>query len=75
MNAANKEYVVYNPFSKEKSRFAWEELPEVSIYYYLANQLFHVDSTDEYMGLYDMLITHYPDGELNDKLNEKYKTE
>jgi hypothetical protein len=75
MNVVNKEYVLYNPFSMEKLRFAAEELPDASLYYYLGNQFLYVDVTDEYKEICQWMIAQYPNGELNDKLKEKYEIE
>lgn len=68
-----KEYVVYKQFDREKFEFAIKELPEISKYYYLANNLLQAEKSLDFKNLADRLITDYPDGELNSKLIEKYQ--
>jgi hypothetical protein len=68
-----KEYVVYKQFDIEKYDFALKELPEISKYYYLANNLLQAEKSIDFKNLADRLITDYPDGELNNKLIEKYQ--
>jgi hypothetical protein len=67
------EYVVYKQFDKEKFDFAIQELPEKSRYFYLANNLLHCNNLDDNTKLYKMLIRNYPDGNLNNKLDEKFQ--
>lgn len=73
MNITKKEYTRYNVFSIEKLMFALEELPEASVYFYVANQLLIADSIDEYKGIYNRITTLYPQGELNNRLKIKFK--
>ncbi len=63
----------YYSFSKDKFKFAVSELPEISQYHYLANQLLHQGNTIENKDLSIQLIQKYSNGELNKKLEEKYQ--
>lgn len=68
-----KEYVVYKQFDTEKFDFALKELPEISKYYYLANNLLQAEKSHDFKNIADRLIADYPDGELNSMLIEKYQ--
>jgi len=67
------ELTIFKTFDKEKFDFVLKELPQPSKYYYLVNNLLYTDCNEETEELYTRLIKEYPDGELNDKLTEKYK--
>jgi len=67
------EYVVYKKFDKEKFDFALIEIPEKSRYSYLANSLLHCDNSDDNLELYKMLVRDYPDGDLNNNLDNKFQ--
>jgi hypothetical protein len=64
---------VYKQFDAEKFEFALQELPQVSKYYYLANNLLQSNNIEANKKLYERLILEYPEGELNNKLIEKYQ--
>ena len=64
--------ITYKEFDKEKFDFALKELPQVSKYYYLANNLLHLNNHEQSRELAIALIELYPNGELNDKLLVKY---
>ena len=73
MNIQNKKYSVYNEFSMQKCKTAVQELPEESAYYYLSGQLLQTLRTEDFVeSLLLETIKHFPDGELNEKLMEKY---
>ncbi|MCG2615176.1 hypothetical protein LZZ85_12825 [Terrimonas sp. NA20] len=67
----NSQLITYKEFDKEKFEFALQELPSASRYFYLANNLLHLNNGKE-KELADRLIALYPGGELNDKLRGKY---
>jgi hypothetical protein len=69
----NKEYAMYHPFNMEKLQVVQEELPEISAYFYLANQLLNMENEDEYRKIANRVLAEYPSGKLNDKLKEKFK--
>lgn len=73
MNMKQKKYIVFNEFSKSKYDLAIAELPNRSKYYYLANNLLHTKPTSDFFSLYEDLIQRYPEGELNDKLYDKFE--
>lgn len=75
MNENQQAYLAYNVFNKDKYELALKELPEISQYYYLANNLLHTDSKQKFIDLYHDIIMRYPNGELNIKLKEKYDKE
>ena len=64
--------ITYKEFDKEKFDFALKELPQVSKYYYLANNLLHINYDEQSTELATALIELYPNGGLNDKLLAKY---
>ena len=64
--------ITYKEFDKEKFDFALKELPQVSKYYYLANNLLYLNYNEQSRELVTRLIDLYPNGELNDKLLKKY---
>ncbi|WP_152969627.1 hypothetical protein [Pedobacter sp. Hv1] len=64
--------ISYKDFDKEKFDFALKELPKASKYYYLANNLLHINYNEKTKELVTRLIGLYPDGKLNDRLLEKY---
>ncbi|MEQ6121766.1 hypothetical protein [Reichenbachiella sp. MALMAid0571] len=64
--------VVYKEFDKEKYELASSQLPPLSKYSYLANNLLHSNMNQQTKTLSKKLIEEYPDGELNDKLLNKY---
>ncbi|WP_379090011.1 hypothetical protein [Pedobacter sp. UC225_65] len=64
--------IIYKEFDKEKFDFALKELPKASRYYYLANNLLHLNDNEKTKELVTRLINLYPNGELNDKLLKKY---
>jgi hypothetical protein len=66
----NSEYYAFN---KEKFQFASSELPVISRYYYLANQLLHQEKTIENKDLLIQLVKEYPNGVLNEDLKDKYQ--
>ena len=61
-------------FDNEKFEFAMNELPEVSKYSYLANNILHKNTNID-SKLIRMLIQKFPDGELNDQLSLILKTD
>ncbi len=63
----------YYAFNKDKFQFAASELPGISKYYYLANQLLHQEKTIENKELSIQLVQKYPNGDLNEKLEEKFR--
>lgn len=69
----NKKLTIHVPFDSEKYDLATKELPNLSKYYYLANNLLFANCNDESIELFKRLAEEYPDKELNDKLIEKYK--
>ena len=73
LNERNKNDLKYYPFNKEKFEFVTEVLPEKLQYYYLANQLLHQENTIENKDLSFRLVQKYLNGDLNEKLEEKYK--
>lgn len=73
MNIKNKSYSKYNTFSKQKCRMAIRNLPMETGYYYLSNNLLNELRTDDFIeDLIISMIKKFPNGELNDKLIEKY---
>lgn len=66
------ELTIFKTFDKEKFDLALIELPQPSRYYYLANNLLYANCNEETEELYTRLIEYYPEGELNNKLTEKY---
>lgn len=64
--------ITYKGFDREKFDFALNELPQASTYYYLANNLLHLNYDIRTKELVARLMGLYPDGELNEKLREKY---
>ncbi|AOW08523.1 hypothetical protein [Flavobacterium gilvum] len=81
-NIANKEYKKFNPFSPKKVEIIGSKLPEKSAYYYIANQCllidddaseFIINDSNVLKKLAKKIIVHFPNGELNSKLREKYK--
>lgn len=72
-NIANKEFKKFNPFSVKKLKIVAEELPEKSVYHYVANQFLLIDAANEFKEIIKKFIVNYPNGELNSKLREKYK--
>lgn len=81
LNNANKKYVDYYKFTMQKIRTAIRNLPNESIYYYLANNLMQTNRTelmqsinneDAVEELITKIISKYPNGELNDKLMIQY---
>lgn len=73
INIQNKKFSVFNKFSMQKCKIAIRELPEKSAYYYLAGQLLQTLRTEDFAeDLAIATIKKFPDGELNDKLMEKY---
>lgn len=64
--------IIYKGFDKEKFDFALKELPQASKYYYLANNILHLNQNNESKDLATRLIDLYPNGRLNDKLLQKY---
>jgi hypothetical protein len=67
------EYIIYKEFDKEKYDYALKELPEISRYFYLSNNLLHLDNTLDNKNMADKLVRDYPNGDLNNKLIMKYK--
>lgn len=72
-NIANKGYKKFNPFSLQKLKIVATELPEKSVYHYVANQFLLIDDASEFKGIIKKFIVQYPNGDLNSKLREKYK--
>lgn len=72
-NKRNGNNLKYYPFNKEKFELATKVLPEKSQYYYLANQLLHQENTLENKALSIQLVQNFPNGDLNEKLEEKYQ--
>lgn len=73
LNVQNKKFSPFNELSKIKCKTAIRELPKESAYYYIAGQLLHYFRTEDFAE--DLLIAtikEFPEGELNDKLMEKY---
>ncbi|WP_316794216.1 hypothetical protein [Pedobacter frigoris] len=56
------ELIIYKEFDAEKFDFALKELPQASKYYYLANNLLHLDYNEEAKDLITRLISLYPNG-------------
>ncbi|MBN2612350.1 MAG: hypothetical protein JXB00_12395 [Bacteroidales bacterium] len=73
LSKQQKKYIIYKAFDKEKYEFAILELPEISKYYYLANNLLFSDNSSDFKNLANRLIKDYPNGELNNDLIEKYQ--
>jgi len=72
-NKRNGNNLKYYPFDKEKFELVTEVLPEKSQYYYLANQLLHQENTLENKALSIQLVQNFTNGDLNEKLEEKYR--
>lgn len=72
-NTRNGNNLKYYPFNKEKFELVTEVLPEKSQYYYLANQLLHQENIIENKDLSIQLIQKYSNGDLNEKIEEKYQ--
>lgn len=73
INVQNKKFSNYNKFNKQKCKTAIHELPMKSTYYYLAGQLLQTIRTEDFVeDLVIATIIKFPEGELNDKLMEKY---
>lgn len=81
INIQNKKLNVNHKFSIQKIRTAIKNLPHESVYYYLANHLLQtnreqliqdIKNEEAVEELITKTITKYPNGELNDKLIEKY---
>ncbi len=70
---SKNELIIFKTFDKDKFDLALKELPQASKYYYLANNLLYANYNVETEELYTRLIGEYPNGELNDKLIEKYE--
>lgn len=64
----------YYKFNEEKYELVKRELPKVSQYHYLANQLLHQKNTEKNQTLTIQLIKENPQGDLNDKLRHKIIT-
>jgi hypothetical protein len=73
MSINNGEFVKYHPFNVEKVSVLTEELPINSLYYYITNHLLIGEINKEGKMIAKKIIKIYPDGELNDKLIEKFK--
>jgi len=82
INIQNKNFAIDSKFNRQKIKMAIKSLPNESLYYYLANHLLQCnrnqllqdignEEADE--ELITKTITKYPNGELNDKLTEKYE--
>jgi len=67
-----KKLITYKEFDREKFDFALKELPQVSKYYYLANNLLYLKYNGQLNELVTKLTDLYPNGELNDELLKKY---
>lgn len=74
-NIKNKEFKKFNPFSVKKLKIVTEELPEKSVYHYVANQFLLIDDASKFKGIIKNFITQNPNGNLNSELCEKYKME
>lgn len=73
INIQNKRFSPYNEFSIQKCRTAIQELPRETVYYYLAGQFLQTFRSEDFAeDLIIEMITEFPEGELNDKLMEKY---
>lgn len=73
INVQNKKFSAYNEFSMQKCKTVIRELPEESVYYYMAGQLLQTFRTEDFAeDLVIATIKKFPEGELNDKLMEKY---
>jgi len=73
INVQNKKFSAYNEFNVQKCKIAIQELPEKSTYYYLAGQLLQTFRNEDFAeDLVMDIIKAIPEGELNDKLMEKY---
>lgn len=72
-NKRNGDNLEYYPFNKEKFELVTEVLPKKSQYYYLANQLLHQENIIENKDFSIQLIQKYPNGDLNERLEEKYQ--
>ena len=67
-----RKLILFKEFDKEKFDFAFNELPEASKYYYLANNLLYSNANEQTKELVARLVCEYPDGEFNDKLSKKH---
>jgi hypothetical protein len=73
INIQNGKFSAYNEFSIQKCKTAIRELPKESAYYYLTGQFLHTFRTEDFVeDLVIETIKAFPEGELNDKLMEKY---
>ncbi|RZK42524.1 MAG: hypothetical protein EOO90_06700 [Pedobacter sp.] len=62
----------YKEMDEEKFNLALKELPEFSVYHYLANNLLHLKFSNETKSLASKLTELYPKGNLNAKLSKKF---
>lgn len=83
MNIQNKKYNRNYEYDMQKIRTAIRNFPKESVYYFLANYLLQPQVNREYLiktikneeaveELITKTISKYPEGELNDKLIQKY---
>ena len=83
LNFKNKSYNKYYEYDRDKITLAIKNFPKASVYYFLANYLLlpetnrktmmeNIKNEEAIEELIIKTITKYPDGELNDKLIEKY---
>ena len=81
VNIINKEYNRDYKFGFDKIRTAIRNFPKKSVYFYLANNLLQtnreqlikeIKNEEAVEEIITKTISKYPDGELNDKLIEKY---
>lgn len=73
LNMQNKKFSPYYEFNAQKCKTAIQELPEETVYYYLAGQLLSALRTEDWVeDLLVEIIVEFPEGELNERLMEKY---
>jgi hypothetical protein len=73
VNTYNKEYKKYNKFSKVKCQLAMRNFPKQLAYHYIATCVCKEKREEDFIE--EMIVStirHYPDGEFNELLFEKY---
>lgn len=73
MNKKTGNNNTYYGFDEKKYDLVKSELPKASQYYYLANQLLQQKKSEKNENLAIRLTKENPKGDLNEKLNKKYK--
>jgi len=72
MNLVEDSYSVYHHFDNKKLGVVHDELPEKSLYYYVANHLLEIDDIHAYKDIFDWILVRFPDENLNDRLRNKF---